>query len=105
MKSQKKTFARPRARLLLIFSAVSCGWFHWTKMKKEAVSLIETYGASRGLRTLDAMQLALMKTLGAEALTRVYCADRRFYGIIEEEGFAVLDPEQPPKAERKSGEE
>lgn len=61
--------------------------------KQTAVSLIETYGLSQSLRTLDAMQLAVMTGLGPDPITRVYCADQRFLEIIEQEGFSVVNPE------------
>jgi predicted nucleic acid-binding protein len=61
--------------------------------KKEAAVLIERYGLSRNLRTLDAMQLAVIKRLGSQMIQNVYCADRPFAILIEEEGFAVINPE------------
>ncbi len=61
--------------------------------KKEAAALIEKYGLSRNLRTLDAMQLPVMKRLGAQVITYVYCADRPFAPLVEEEGFSVINPE------------
>lgn len=62
--------------------------------KKEATELIERYGPSKGLRTLDAMQLAVMRRLGMEVITCVYCADRQFVAVLEQEGFSVIDPER-----------
>lgn len=62
--------------------------------KKEAVALIEKYGSSGNLRTLDAMHLALMRSVGTEVITHVFCADRQFAEVIEKEGFCVIDPEQ-----------
>lgn len=62
--------------------------------KSDASYLIEQYGPSRGLRTLDAMQLAVMRRLGAEHLRTVYCADRALVAILEEEGFTVVNPEE-----------
>jgi predicted nucleic acid-binding protein len=64
--------------------------------KADAIRLIEQHGASRGLRTLDALQLAVMNRLGSEALQTIYCADRVFVAILEAEGFTVIDPEAPP---------
>ena len=61
--------------------------------KVEATRLIQQYGLSRELRTLDAMQLAVMKRLGAATLRTVYCADRTLVSILETEGFTVIDPE------------
>ncbi len=62
--------------------------------KKEAAVLIEKYGLSRNLRTLDAMQLAVMKKLGPQIITHVYCADRPFAALVKEEGFSVINPEE-----------
>jgi predicted nucleic acid-binding protein len=67
--------------------------------KKEAAALIEKYGLSRNLRTLDSMQLAVMKRLGEHVLTHIYCADRPFAALVEEEGFSVINPEEHPKIE------
>lgn len=53
---------------------------------------------------LDAMQLAAMKKLGGRVITYVYCADRPFGAVVEEEGFSVINPEQPPETEAESGE-
>lgn len=61
--------------------------------KKEAVALIEKHGLSGNLRTLDAMQLAVMKRFGSQYVTSVYCADRLFIAVVEKEGFAVANPE------------
>ncbi len=66
--------------------------------KAEAARLIEQYGLEQQLRTLDAIQLAVMKRLGPEQLSAVYCADRPFIVILEAEGFTVINPEtaSPP---------
>lgn len=61
--------------------------------KKEAVILIEKHGLSRNLRTLDAMQMAVLKRLGSQNVRCVYCADRPFAAVIENEGFTVVIPE------------
>ena len=61
--------------------------------KRSAGMLIEKYGLSQNLRTLDALQLAVMTRLGPQTITRVLCADRAFIAIIEQEGFAVTNPE------------
>jgi uncharacterized protein len=65
--------------------------------KREAAVLIEKYGLSRNLRTLDAMQLAVMKRLGAQVIRDVYCADRPFVDLITAEGFSVINPEASPE--------
>lgn len=71
--------------------------------KKEAAMLITKYGLSRNLRALDAMQLAVMKRLGVRVIKHVYCADRSFAALVEEEGFSVIDPEQPQETEDENG--
>ena len=63
--------------------------------KKEAALLIKKYGQSMNLRTLDAIQLAVMKQFGRDGITNVYCADHPFAAVIEKEGFSVIDPERP----------
>jgi uncharacterized protein len=63
--------------------------------KREAAALIERHGLSKNLRTLDAMQLAVVKRLGTQVLRHVYCADRQFATLIRTEGFSVIDPEEP----------
>ena len=70
--------------------------------KREAAALIEKHGLSKNLRTLDAIQLAVMKRLGPQVLRQVYCADRPFAALMRAEGFSVIDPEEPPKAEGKT---
>lgn len=69
--------------------------------KREAAALIEKYGVSRNLRTLDAMQLAVMNKLRAQIITHVYCADRSFAVLIREEGFSVINPEESAETEMK----
>ncbi len=61
--------------------------------KRSAGMLIGKYGLSQNLRTLDALQLAVMTRLGPQTVTRVLCADRAFVSIIEQEGFTVTNPE------------
>jgi len=68
--------------------------------KKEAVTLIEKHGLFRNLRTLDAMQMAVLKRLGSQSVTRVYCADRPFAAVIENEGFVVAIPESSIQVNR-----
>jgi uncharacterized protein len=69
--------------------------------KREAAALIEKHSLSKNLRTLDAIQLAVVKRLASQVLRHVYCADRPFAALIREEGFSVIDPEESPKAEGK----
>jgi len=60
--------------------------------KKQAISLLRSYGTSHGLRTLDALQCAVIHNV-ERPLDRVYCADRRFNSVLEAEGLVVLNPE------------
>ena len=61
--------------------------------KAEAARLLERYGLTQELRTLDALHLAVMRRLGPAALDAVYCADRRLIAILQAEGFTVINPE------------
>ena len=61
--------------------------------KADAARLLERYGLTRELRTLDALHLAVMRRLGPETLTAVYCADRRLIALLAAEGFTVINPE------------
>ena len=64
--------------------------------KAEAARLIEQYGLTQSLRTLDALHLAVMKRLSPQRLDAVYCADRPLLAILTVEGFTVINPELPP---------
>ncbi|NBB86259.1 MAG: hypothetical protein GVY12_08600 [Bacteroidetes bacterium] len=66
--------------------------------QREAIALIETYGATKGLRTLDALQLAIMKRHGPNRIARVYCADQQFVAVLADEGFTVENPERTSRA-------
>ncbi|MFO7539567.1 MAG: type II toxin-antitoxin system VapC family toxin [Chloroflexota bacterium] len=87
-----------RAAIKTLLADIQRGTIHLVafedKDKKGAAALIERYGPSRGLRTLDAIQLAVLNKLGPEIVDRVYCADRQFIAVIEMEGFSIVDPEQ-----------
>jgi predicted nucleic acid-binding protein len=63
--------------------------------KKEALTLIEKWGLSNNLRTLDALQLAVMKRNSSLGEMRVYCSDSSFVTVVEQEGLAVTNPERP----------
>jgi predicted nucleic acid-binding protein len=62
-------------------------------LKADAARLLEQYGLTQELRTLDALHLAVMRRFGPAALAAVYCADRRLIAILEAEGFTVINPE------------
>jgi len=64
--------------------------------KAEAARLVERYGLSQELRTLDAMHVAVMKRVGTSRLQAVYCADRALCAVLTAEGFTVVNPEAPP---------
>jgi predicted nucleic acid-binding protein len=61
--------------------------------KADAARLLEQYGLTQELRTLDALHLAVMRRFGPAGLDAVYCADRRLIAILEAEGFTVINPE------------
>lgn len=60
--------------------------------KEEAAKLLIQYAPRHSIKTLDAMQLAVMKSEGKEHISAVICADERFGQIIELEGFRVVNP-------------
>lgn len=62
--------------------------------KKVATTLIEKYGLSKNLRTLDSIQMAVMRKLGSANIDYVYCSDQSFISIIKQEGFHVTNPEE-----------
>jgi hypothetical protein len=65
--------------------------------------LVEKYGASGGLRALDAMQLAALNSLGPQSIRHVYCADHLFVALIRQEGFLVINRQlQPPRRQGKT---
>jgi len=47
------------------------------------------------------MQLAVIKRLGSQVIRDVYGADRPFVGLIEAEGFSVINPETSPETRRE----
>lgn len=62
--------------------------------KAEAAALLEKHGFRANLRTLDSLQLAVMKKVAETQLDQVLCADRVFCSLIREEGFVVRNPEE-----------
>jgi len=66
--------------------------FHYPAAER----LIIRYGDRQGLRTLDALQLAValevQDRVGVDALV---AADKVFCAVATLEGFAVLNPEHP----------
>jgi uncharacterized protein len=61
--------------------------------KALAATLIEKYGFRANLRTLDSLQLAVMKRVVQSELDQVVCADRTFCSIMQQEGLTVRNPE------------
>jgi predicted nucleic acid-binding protein len=61
--------------------------------KADAARLLEQYGLTQELRTLDALHLAVMRRFDPAMLAAVYCANRRLIAILETEGFTVINPE------------
>jgi hypothetical protein len=66
--------------------------------KALAATLIEKHGFRANLRTLDSLQLAVMKSAVQGEPDQVLCADRTFCSIIRQEGLTVRNPEDehPP---------
>jgi uncharacterized protein len=61
-----------------------------------AQDLVTSYGLTRQVRTLDALQLAVALHLHQMApLDHFVCADQRLCDIAALEGLAVLNPELP----------
>lgn len=65
---------------------------------KEAERLLRSYGPrpGQGIRTLDALQLAVALDLRNKGvIDTVISADARLLTVAQAEGFPVIDPEQP----------
>jgi predicted nucleic acid-binding protein len=61
-----------------------------------AEDLVGRYGLFEGLRTLDAIQLAVAIELRRQGrITHFVSSDTDLTRVAESEGFAVLNPEQP----------
>lgn len=60
--------------------------------KLESTKLLLKYAKKHSLKTLDAMQLSVMKAIGQTELKAVVCADKKFCKIINIEGFTVTNP-------------
>ena len=68
--------------------------------KNMATRLLIQYAPQYALRTLDAIQLAVIKSKGTETISAIVYADERFCRIIETEGFKVINPRREPPAEK-----
>lgn len=60
--------------------------------KTEAVNLLITYGKTYSLKTLDALQLAIMRSKDPHKIQTVVCADGKFCQVIKLEGFRTINP-------------
>ena len=59
--------------------------------KTESVNLLLKYGMNRSLKTLDAIQLSIIKSVKYDKI-KVVCADEKFCRIILLEGFEAINP-------------
>lgn len=63
---------------------------------RKARDLLHSFGVARGLRTLDAIQLAVALGLRELGVVSVFvAADRRLRGAAEDCGFSIVDPTNP----------
>ena len=60
--------------------------------KLESTKLLLKYAKKHSLKTLDAMQLSVVKSVNEPELKAVVCADEKFCKIIALEGFPVINP-------------
>ncbi len=60
--------------------------------KLESTKLLLKYAKKHSLKTLDAMQLSVVKTVSQPELKAVVCADEKFCKIIALEGLPVINP-------------
>jgi predicted nucleic acid-binding protein len=63
---------------------------------RSATKLLRIHGVSRGLRTLDALQLAIaLDMLEASWISVILSADKRLCEVAEACGCPAIDPAQP----------
>jgi len=61
---------------------------------REAERLIQQYGVTRSLRTLDALQLSVALALHRRLILDAFvCADQSLCGVAEEERLRIINPE------------
>lgn len=66
------------------------------KHYRAAARLLRVYGVSRGLRTLDALQLAVaLDMLEASSISTIVSSDRRLCAVAEACGCPAIDPAHP----------
>jgi predicted nucleic acid-binding protein len=66
------------------------------KHYRSAAKLLRVHGVARGLRTLDALQLAIaLDLLEASWISVILSADKRLCEVAEACGCAAIDPARP----------
>jgi predicted nucleic acid-binding protein len=60
--------------------------------KLESTKLLLKYAKKHSLKTLDAIQLSVVKSINEPEVKAVVCADEKFCKIIALEGFSVINP-------------
>ena len=60
--------------------------------KLESTRLLLKYAKNHSLKTLDAIQLSVVKSVNESEIKAVVCADEKFCKIIALEGFSVINP-------------
>lgn len=60
--------------------------------KSESVKILLKYGKEYSLKTLDAIQLSVMKLMEVGTIKAIVCADEKFCRVIALEGFQVINP-------------
>ncbi|MCK5509704.1 MAG: type II toxin-antitoxin system VapC family toxin [Desulfobacterales bacterium] len=60
--------------------------------KLESTKLLLKYAKKYSLKTLDAMQLSVVKSVNRSEVKAVVCADKKFCKIIALEDFSVINP-------------
>lgn len=60
--------------------------------KSESVKILLKYGKEYSLKTLDAIQLSVMKLMVVGTIKAIVCADEKFCRVIALEGFQVINP-------------
>ena len=64
--------------------------------KLESTKLLLKYAKKHSLKTLDAIQLSVMKAVKRPEVKAVICADEKFCKVITLEGFRVINPIKDP---------
>ncbi len=59
--------------------------------KRESLNLLLKHGKDNSLKTLDAIQLSIMKSVRNKKI-KVVCTDEKFCKVILLEGFEVINP-------------